>query len=37
VLLRLVMSWWVRAEVRPEEALQQIGAATAAAGMVGGA
>ena len=30
MLLRLVMSWWVRAEVRPEEALQQIGAATAA-------
>lgn len=29
-LLRLVMSWWVRAEVRPEDALERIGAATAA-------
>ena len=30
LLSRLVTSWWVRAEVRPEEALQRIGAATAA-------
>ena len=29
-LLRWFLSWWVRAEVRPEGAIERIGAATAA-------